>query len=77
MLIKKKSILVEGYPRNNLGDDLFFYILFKRYNNANFYIYYNKRNKSLHNLKNVTIKFDKHFRIIEKITKKSINYKKI
>ncbi len=36
---EKKSCLVNGYIFNNLGDDLFFNILFKRYPNVDFYFY--------------------------------------
>jgi colanic acid/amylovoran biosynthesis protein len=35
----KKTCLVIGYMNNNLGDDLFFQILFNRYKNVDFYMY--------------------------------------
>lgn len=35
----RKTCLVVGYINNNLGDDLFFELLFKRYKNVDFYFY--------------------------------------
>ena len=37
--MKRKSCLVIGYMNLNFGDDLFFYILFKRYPQVDFYMY--------------------------------------
>lgn len=37
--MKRKSCLVMGYINNNLGDDLFFKILFERYKNVDFSFY--------------------------------------
>lgn len=38
-IMKRKSCLVIGYMNLNFGDDFFFYILFKRYPQVDFYIY--------------------------------------
>ena len=35
----KKKVLLFGYSRANLGDDLFIYILAKRYQDIQFYIH--------------------------------------
>ena len=37
--MKRKSCLVIGYMNLNFGDDLFFYILFKKYTQVDFYMY--------------------------------------
>lgn len=52
----KKRVLLFGYSRANLGDDLFIYILAKRYEDIQFYIHIReeKYRKPFKNLLNVT-----------------------
>lgn len=51
----KKKVLLFGYSRTNLGDDLFIYILAKRYTEVDFYIHIKeeKYKKPFQNLSNV------------------------
>lgn len=53
----KKKILVFGYHRCNLGDDLFIYIVSKRYPNMEFYLYVHDEDdrRPFKSLKNVKI----------------------
>lgn len=51
----KKKVLLFGYSRANLGDDLFIYILAKRYQDIQFYIHIKeeKYKKPLTNIENI------------------------
>lgn len=55
--MKKKRIFILAYTRQNLGDDLFIYILLKKYPNVQFYINIEKSEhaKLFQNFTNLTI----------------------
>ncbi len=58
--MSKKKILLFAYTKVNLGDNMFIYMLLKRYPNINFYIHlveegYNKLYKDLKNIHFITI----------------------
>lgn len=52
----KKKVLVFGYSRANLGDDLFIYILAKKYTDLSFYIHIKeeKYKRAFQNISNIT-----------------------
>jgi colanic acid/amylovoran biosynthesis protein len=70
--MKKNKVIVNGYFRQNLGDDLFLKILLDRYPNTMFDIYENKKYKEIFNNSNLRV-YDKSsvkgiiFRIFRKL----------
>lgn len=50
-----KKVLVEGYAKNNLGDDLFFSLLVKRYLKTRFIFNFSDETKILKNYNNVDL----------------------
>lgn len=60
-----KRVLVEGYAKNNLGDDLFFYILLKRYVKTEFTFNFSNSSKMLKKIKNAVL-IQHHFRTLAK-----------
>ena len=50
--MRKKKVFVRAYLSQNLGDDLFVYILCNRYKNIQFYILGDKKNKYIEDLVN-------------------------
>lgn len=67
-----KKVYVNGYFFNNLGDDLFLYILLERYPETNFYVFLNKKKyRSFYKFKNL-----KMIDSSNKINNKIFNYYK-
>ena len=55
--MKKKKVFILAYTRQNIGDDLFIYMLLKRYPDIQFYINIEKseHSKVFENFKNITV----------------------
>ena len=85
----KKNILVTGYFNLNVGDDIFFKILFERYPHSNFYVIApSKKALSFRHYGNVTHNESPKFSLVERVVNKfilkdyisnnySLKYKKI
>ena len=73
----EKRVLLHGYFNKNLGDDLFFDILFKRYKNVVFYIYGLKKNilwfKRYQNVKLIFQPNSKIFKLLFSLMNKDYN----
>lgn len=74
-----RTILVEGYFAKNFGDDLFFKVLFERYVDIKWVINTNNKDytKIFSAYKNVEIKNKLYHKVLRKINKSELFYKKI